>query len=120
MSTILLLAACGDNITRPDARDPVGPNGPTEQPSVGPGTCVDVEDIATCPQPDSPDASVSEPQADAGLSDEQHAACCHALLDGTPPDQECGYPPGLCKNGQKDMFCKAADGSDAKFTLCNP
>jgi hypothetical protein len=37
-----------------------------------------------------------------------------------PPSHECGYPPGLCKNGRRTMFCKTAGGDDAQFELCNP
>ena len=123
ISLTLLIAACGDNITRPDARPNVGPNGPTDDPPIGPGICVDVDDLGLCPTDDPPalpDAGVAPDAFVPPLSDDQKAACCHALLDGTPPNQDCGYPPGLCRNGRKDMFCKNADGTDAKFTLCNP
>jgi hypothetical protein len=114
----ILLVACGDN-ERPEQNDlfPIGPI--VTDPTVNPGdSCADYDINVTCP-----DAAI--PEADAGvdapvLSDETKAACCHALLDGTPPNQECGYPPGLCTNGKKTMFCKTADGADAQFELCNP
>lgn len=114
---LLVLAACGDNIT---------PAGPPTGPGVDDGVCRDFDDIRVCPgdlPPVSlePDAAVDSQVPDAPeLTGDQKAACCHALLDGTPPNQECGYPPGLCSNGRKDMFCVMPDGTDAKFTLCNP
>jgi hypothetical protein len=122
----LLLVSCGPAPGLPDAADP-GPNGS--------GPCVPIDIYQTCgvdasapaviDYPDaaidsSPDARESPPGCDAGLTDERHAACCHALLDGTPPNQDCGYPPGLCRNGRKTMFCVDADGSDAQFEMCNP
>ena len=111
---LVLLVACGD-ITRPP--DPIvdvtNPNPPTDV-DPGDGQCVAIDWNQVCPDAGVPDAAVPE------LDEETKAACCHALLDGQPPNQECGYPPGLCKNGKKDMFCRTATGEDAKFTLCNP
>jgi hypothetical protein len=122
--TSLLLVACGDNTKppggRPDFSGAIDPIPGT----VFPGDetpCADYDINVTCPDaPLAPDASTDAPADAAELSDETKAACCHALLDGTPPNQECGYPPGLCKNGKKVMFCVTADGADAQFELCNP
>lgn len=66
--------------------------------------------------PPPPDGNVPPPE----LDDETKAACCHALLDGAPPKHECGYPPGLCNNGKKVMFCTNDAGEDTQFELCNP
>jgi hypothetical protein len=112
----LLLVACGDNQVVPDARR-WEPPAPPDLTDVGTAGCADFDINVTCPPP--PDASM---ESDAGddLDPDTKAACCHALLDGTPPNHACGYPPGLCKNGMKDLFCVGPDGRDAKFTLCNP
>ncbi len=114
----LLVAACGD-ITRDPDGDLPPVVGPTDDLPVDPGDgqCVAIDWNQVCPDaavPPAPDASVPE------LDDETKSACCHALLDGTPPKHECGYPPGLCKNGKKTMFCKNELGEDAQFELCNP
>jgi hypothetical protein len=108
----VLLAACGDNI-RPDDDLNVHPDIPPISGDLQPGGgCADFDINVTCP--DAPVDAVPE------LDDETKAACCHALIDGTPPKHECGYPPGLCKNGRKTMFCKTPDGADVQFELCNP
>ncbi len=112
-----LLIACGNDPTAPDSSLP--PTGPTDDLPVDPGDgrCVAIDWNQVCP----PDAGLPPPDAFVPpLDEETKAACCHALLDGQPPKQECGYPPGLCRNGKKDLFCKTAAGDDAKFTLCNP
>ncbi len=118
----LLLVACGEITREPD------PGLPPDHPdldgiTVDPGDgCVAIDWNQTCPN--APDAGVPPQEPDASvppeLDDDAKAACCHALLDGSPPNHECGYPPGLCKNGKKTMFCKNAEGGDAQFELCNP
>jgi hypothetical protein len=117
----IFLVACGDTNPNPDGgQDPVtDPDHDLEvDPGDDTGPCVAIDWNQVCPDAalPPPDAAPDAPE----LSPETKGACCHALLDGTPPNQECGYPPGLCKNGKKDMFCRLADGTDAKFTLCNP
>lgn len=105
----LLLASCGDNIHPVDAGKPhhlpdfgdlYGENGE------GDDTCANFDHIAPwCLV----DAGVPD------LDDETKAACCHALLNGEPPKHECGYPPGLCMNGRKPLFCEGQ-----YFDLCAP
>lgn len=116
IAIIFLVAACGDNI-RPESPDLPNGGPVVDDPTINPGEgCADFDVNVACP-----DASVdSPPDAAPDLDDETKAACCHALLDGTPPNHECGYPPGLCNNGKKTMFCKTAEGADAQFELCNP
>lgn len=130
IATIVFLAACGDNISPPDARErtpyvpPIGPIDP------GPSRCPDF-DTADCPKtPEDPttdagndgsgsdvdDGSGSDVDAGSGSdSTELKASCCRALVDGTPPNIECGYPPGICHSGRHDLFC-----GDLTFQLCNP
>lgn len=124
ISLILALAACGDNIVpeQDSGFPPVHPE--LDFPVYPGGDCVDFDNISLCPDAgqDPVDAGVSV-EIDASipeLDEETKGACCHALLNGSPPKHECGYPPGLCKNGQKTMFCKNTDGSDSQFDLCNP
>lgn len=105
--TAIFLVACGDNI-HPNDGDP----------SKSDDVVID-DDLVV--DPGDGEGPVCEP--DAGIPDldtETKGACCHALLNGAPPNQECGYPPGLCKNGKKTMFCKNELGEDAQFELCNP
>jgi hypothetical protein len=120
----IFLVACGDTAPGPDAGK-TPEHGDLDLPvDPGSGDCVAIDwnqvcpDAPTAPTPDAslPDAQEPPPE----LDEETKGACCHALLDGTPPNHECGYPPGLCKNGKKELFCKLADGTDAQFILCNP
>jgi hypothetical protein len=105
---VALLSACGDNLREggPNVHPEVLIDGDVSRPD-GDGV------FGTCPDA-VVDASVP------GSDDGTKAACCHALLKGMPPSHECGYPPGLCKNGRRTMFCKTAGGDDAQFELCNP
>ena len=119
LMTVILLVACGDNI-KPglpiDEADDVVSD-PLE-PDQGDG-CGDFDIYTGCPdggvsvEPDAGDVVVVE-------DPELKGACCHALLNGEPPRHDCGYPPGLCKNGKKAFFCTLPDGTDAQFTLCSP
>jgi hypothetical protein len=117
---LALFCSCGDNIAPPDSR------GNDHQPEVvlpeptdvdpGDGTCADYDINVACPPRQ--DAGSSGPDAsspDPGLDPELKASCCHALLDGSPPKFECGYPPGICHSGRRDLHC-----GELTFTLCNP
>lgn len=112
----VFLVACGDNI-KPDNRPdrPFPPDISVDVDDLGDGQCPAWERGVECPDA----AVVVTPDAAEELDEDTKAACCHALLDGQPPKHECGYPPGLCKNGKKTLFCKN-DHQDAQFELCNP